>query len=149
MLYREPQAGPPSDNKRVIQFSSATAARWARVPLPGQGKAHAWPRALVLLWLACLLIQATVVQTHVHYVHRGPSAATGERLVQAPSSSGDDPASDCPLCREAAMAGAYVLPPAIALPAPPAPIPWTATAIVTRFVLLSPPLGWQSRAPPQ
>jgi len=149
MLYRGAQASPSGDSTRVIESSSALAARWARAPLAGRATAGAWPRALVGLLLACLLIQATAVQTHVHYTHQGLSAAPGVQLVQAPRSSGNDSAKDCPLCQEAAMAGAYVPPPAIALPAPPAPIPWTATAIVTRFVLRSPPLGWQSRAPPQ
>jgi hypothetical protein len=147
-MYRDPQASPPGDSKRVIHSGSAMAAPAARAALAGQGKARAWPRAFVLLLLACLLIQATAVQTHVHYAHRGLSAAAGEGRVQAPS-SGQDPAKDCPLCREAAMAGAYVLPPAIALPAPPAPILWVATAVVTRFDLLAPPFGWRSRAPPQ
>jgi hypothetical protein len=62
---------------------------------------------------------------------------------------GGQDVTDCPLCQEAAMAGAYLLPPAIVIPPPPAPLPWIAAATIGEFNLLAPALGWLSRAPPR
>ena len=117
----------------------------------GGRPSRAWPRALVILLLACWLVQGTAIQTHIHFVNQtrlaqaaaGPSAG---RLTKP--LNGNDPA-DCPLCQEAAMAGAYLLPPAIALPSPPVAVLWLATATITEFKLLAPRHGWQSRAPPE
>jgi hypothetical protein len=113
--------------------------------------ARARPRALVMLLLACLLIHGIAIQTHIHFIGRAnlvaavSEAPTGQT---AKSGSGGD-ATECPLCREAAMAGTFVLPPAIVLPPPPASFLWVGPAAVTEFGLLAPARGWLSRAPPR
>jgi hypothetical protein len=148
MLYREPQPSAPGNSKRVIQSNSATGAQGARVPLAGQSLAYALPRALVLLLLACLLIQGTAVQTHVHFVAQARSAAADASAHAAKPDKGDA-AGDCPLCQEMAMAGAYLLPQAIVLPPPPASFLGAGAATIAEFGLHTPALGWLSRAPPQ
>ena len=123
--------------------------------LPGSGSglavARARPRLLVFLLLACLLVQATLVQSHLHFASRTrlSAAASSEQAVQSAKPAKGDPVADCPLCHEAAMAGAYLLPTATVLPPPPAPIPWVATVPLAGFGLPSPAFGWLSRAPPQ
>jgi hypothetical protein len=113
--------------------------------------ARAWPRALVMLLLACLLIHGTAIQTHIHFTGQARLAAamSGARAGQTVKSGSGGDATECPLCQEAAMAGAYVLPPAIVLPPPPTPFLWVGVAAVTEFGLLAPARGWLSRAPPR
>jgi hypothetical protein len=47
------------------------------------------------------------------------------------------------------MAGAYLLPPSIALPPVAATIPLVPAATIVDFDLLTPVRGWLSRAPPR
>jgi len=113
--------------------------------------ARAWPPALVSLLLACLLVQGTAVQTHLHFTAKARAAALAGphgQTLRALDTGGSDPA-DCPLCQEAAMAGAYLLPTAIALPAPPV-LPIRADVAVLRALgVFASAHSWQSRAPPQ
>ena len=121
--------------------------------LPGSGSlaaARAWPRLLAVLLLACVLVQGTLVQSHLHFAGQAnPRVASDEPAAQLSKPAKGDPATDCPLCHEAAMAGTYLLPPATALPTPPAAIPWLFTAPMAAFGLPSPAPGWLSRAPPR
>jgi hypothetical protein len=115
----------------VIEFGSAIGARGAHAR-PWRG-GRALPRALVMLLLACLLVQGTAIQTHIHFTGQARSAisaAPGDRIVQTAKAGGGSDAADCPLCQEAAMAGVYLLPPAIVIPPPPAPLPWIAAATI-------------------
>lgn len=128
-------------------------ALYAREALrPFSAAARAWPAALVSLLLACLLVQSTAVQTHLHFIAKARVAALagphGQSVRALDAGSGSDPA-DCPLCQEAAMAGAYLLPPAIVLPAPPV-LPIRADVAVLRALgVFASAHSWQSRAPPQ
>jgi len=122
--------------------------------LPNSGDiavARAWPRLFAVLLLACLLVQGTLVQSHVHFAGQqgAPAAASSLQSPQLSKPATGDPLADCVLCHEAAMAGAYLLPQATVLPPPPAPVLWLFTAAMVGFGLPSPALGWQSRAPPQ
>jgi len=114
--------------------------------------ARAWPPALVSLLLACLLVQGTAVQTHVHFTAKARAAALagphGQTLRAPDTGGGSDPA-DCPLCQEAATAGAYLLPTAIVLPAPPALPLWAGAAVLRALGVFASAHNWQSRAPPQ
>lgn len=115
----------------------------------GPAGRRALPRLLIFLLLLGFVAQTIVVQGHVHFVQQASSLAAGHsRIEAAPSGNGDSPA-DCPLCQEAATAGAYLLPALPVLPPPPAPALWTAQAALVSFALLSAPLGWLSRAPPE
>jgi len=118
--------------------------------LPASGR---WPvraRPLLALLLLVLLVQGTAVQTHVHWARQaGVSAAASRGSVQASNPAQGDSSADCPLCREAAMAGAYVLPPAVVLPPPPAAVLWIAATSLAAFGLLTTAHSWRSRAPPQ
>ena len=129
----------------MIFFQSLVGARKPRSRIAG-----AWPRALVVALLACLLVQGTAVQSHLHFA--------GQARVAAPASGGaavriGQPASgdavDCPLCHEAATAGAYLLPPVIVLAAPAAQPVWIAPTALRAFGLATAAHSWLSRAPPQ
>jgi len=114
-------------------------------------RGRAWARVLVFFLLLCFVVQGSVVQSHVHLVEQASplAAAPGpSHIAAAPSGKGDSPA-DCPLCQEAAMAGAYLLPPVVVLPPPPVLVPWIAAATLAAFGLPAQPLGWLSRAPPE
>jgi hypothetical protein len=121
--------------------------------LPSSGSltvARALPRLFAVLLLACLLVQGTLVQSHLHFAARSnPQAASSEPSSQLSKPAKGDPATECPLCHDAAMAGAYLLPSAAILPPPPAAILWLFTAPMAAFGLPSPAFGWLSRAPPQ
>lgn len=108
-------------------------------------------RKFLFLLLLALLVQGTVVQTHLHFARQAisPAAAASDRASQSGQPHKGDPSTNCPLCQEAAMAGAYLLPPATVLPPPPATVLWISAAAMVEFGLITPPLGWQSRAPPR
>ena len=114
-------------------------------------RAREVPRLLVLLLLLCFVVQGTEVQSHVHFVRQAVSltVASGNAQVEATPAGKSDSPADCPLCRESAMAGDYVLPSAPVLPPPPEQVLWNAAAVLAAFTLLAPPLGWLSRAPPE
>jgi hypothetical protein len=108
------------------------------------------PRLIVFLLALCFVVQSTAVQTHVHFAEQAnASAAASTGHIEAVTSSKGNSPADCPLCQEAAMAGAYVLPDVPALPPPPTSVLWTATTAMATFAILAPPLGWLSRAPPE
>ena len=114
-------------------------------------RARRLPRLIVFLLLVCFVVQGIAVQSHVHFVRQANAFLThsGHNQVEAPRSGKGDSPADCPLCREAAMAGAYVLPASPVVPPPSAPVLWTAAAPMAAFAVLAPPLGWLSRAPPE
>lgn len=135
MAYRLRFGGSPGHDLRNAAFSLARTV--------------AGPWALGLLLVASLLLQATAVQTHVHFTAPTHTITPGERSARISiPATGQSPA-DCPLCQEAAMAGAYLLPPAIVVPPAPATLHWLAATALLPFGLRAPPRGWQSRAPPQ
>lgn len=108
-------------------------------------------RAWRLLLLVALLVQAVLVQTHVHPARRAPrelstAGMTGPSAKPAPLAFSSD---YCPLCWEAAAAGHFYVPPAVALPAAPATPAWIAVSIAEAFALGRAGHGWLSRAPPR
>jgi hypothetical protein len=117
----------------------------------GLAVARAWPRVFGLLVLACLLVQGTLVQGHVHLSGRTSPAAVAsvEQSLNGAKPAKGDPLTGCVLCHEAAIAGAYLLPQATAIPAPPTAILWLFASPMAAFGLPSPASGWLSRAPPQ
>jgi hypothetical protein len=121
--------------------------------LPSSGTlavAPSWLRLFAVLLLACVLVQGTLVQSHLHFAGQANRpAASNEPSAQLAKPAKGDPATECPLCHDAAMAGAYLLPSAAVLPPPPAAILWLFAAPMAAFGLPSPALGWLSRAPPQ
>jgi len=149
-LYRRGLPDLLLANKRVIDFAPTSDTRKARAVPPGSADGRAWPVALIVLLIACLLFHATVVQTHVHFI--GPSrlaaAASGAQSVRAAPAGGEG-TDECPLCQEMAMAGAYLLPASIVLPVPPALPVWVDAVALHEFGLRSRAHGWRSRAPPQ
>ena len=107
-------------------------------------------RAFLAVLLAALLVQGVAVQAHIHFARQNSSAVLthGDSVQLAkPGKPGD--AVNCPLCQEAAMAGAYLLPPSIVLPPVAATIPLVPAAAIVDFDLLTPVRGWLSRAPPR
>jgi hypothetical protein len=113
--------------------------------------ARAFPGLFAFFLLLGLVVQGTAIQTHVHFARQaGPQpVASSDGYAPAAKPNKDDSPANCPLCQEAAMAGAYVLPPATVLPPPPAAVLWIADSAMTAFRLLTPDHGWHSRAPPQ
>jgi hypothetical protein len=108
-----------------------------------------WARALVALLLACLLAQGTAVQAHLHFATQASPAASAAHIAKASPRGSDDSAAKCPLCQEAATAGAYLLPVAIVLSPAPAAFVWLGTPAIVEFGLPAPVRGWLSRAPPR
>lgn len=119
--------------------------------LPNKGSGLARVQAFVIVMLACLLAQGTAVQSHLHLARQAAplvgASQNGNAALSQPSQG--EPAADCALCHEAAMAGAYVLPPVIVLPPPPPALLLIGAAAMENFRLLAPARGWLSRAPPQ
>jgi hypothetical protein len=114
-------------------------------------KDRSWPRAFIALLLACLLVQATAVQSHIHFIRQASSIATlsdGGSAQLAKAGKGGE-ATDCLLCQESAVAGACLLPQAALLLPPPANALWISIAAIRKFALSAPARGWLSRAPPQ
>jgi hypothetical protein len=110
-----------------------------------------FPSLLLTFLVVCFLVQGTAVQSHVHFIEHTSSAtaaAGNSHIEAAPSKMGDSPA-DCPLCQEAAIAGAYVLPAVPVLLQPPAPALWITPTALSAFSLAPLGLGWLSRAPPE
>jgi hypothetical protein len=106
--------------------------------------------ALLVLMLACLLLQSTAVQAHVHLAHLPTSlAAAADGPAQIKATGDEEAAAPCALCLAAASAGHYVLASGNALPPPPARVLGTDPRSLPEFRLLSPAHGWLSRAPPQ
>jgi hypothetical protein len=139
-------------DKRAMQLNLRAGGRTARtLPDPAGRLARALPRVLVFLLLLCFVAQSTAVQSHVHFTGAAGRtvAATADGHARVIPSSTASPAADCPLCQEAAMAGAYVLSPVATLPPPPPAIEPAAVAASVGFALPAPPLGWLSRAPPE
>lgn len=101
--------------------------------------------ATLLLTLLSLCFQSLMVQAHVHDDTVPLRARAGISLGQPHFS---DPSDECPICEEAAQAGAYLLPVALVVPAvtvvsyAPAIVPQIAQTPRTRSHL------WRSRAPP-
>ncbi len=133
-----------------LEFGGRTAPE---LPNRGDGLAgaRAFPSILGFLLLLCLLVQGTAVQTHLHFTRQPTSLTAGpnDRLAKVLKTDEGRPAAHCLLCQEAAMAGAYVTPPAIVLPSPPALVLWTDMAALAAFGLARSAPGWWSRAPPQ
>lgn len=102
----------------------------------------------MLLLLASLLVQGTAVQTHLHFAARPITASASDGAVPVAKAGGNDASADCLLCQEAAMAGAYLLPPIPVLQPPPQALLEATAAAIFGFILLAPALGWRSRAPP-
>jgi len=120
--------------------------------LPRAAGTGASLRTLLLVLLTALLVQAIAVQAHLHVTQQERSlavAAASERQLHNSAPASQDPAAECPWCQQAALAGAYVLPPTPVLPTPVAAAPWIAVAAMAAFKLGAPALGWQSRAPPR
>jgi hypothetical protein len=111
---------------------------------------RAWPRALLLLLLACVLMQGTAVQAHLHPAPAGlaTTAALGGPVSIGAAGKGDAQTA-CALCVEAAMAGHYVLGTAHALPPPPEGAVGIDPRSLPEFRLLGHSHGWLSRAPPR
>ncbi|MGZ3196386.1 MAG: hypothetical protein ACXWI1_04655 [Croceibacterium sp.] len=111
---------------------------------------RAFPEWLAFLLLLGFVVQGTAIQTHPHFTQQPGSSliASSNRAAPASKSEKDD-RSNCPLCQEAAMAGAYLLPPAVVVPPPPAMVLWIVGTTLASFALLTAAHSWQSRAPPQ
>jgi hypothetical protein len=111
------------------------------------------PRALRMLLLGALLLQAIVVQTHVHFARLAASAQVSAGRTSAGSGAAWherlSSADNCPLCWEVAMAGHYSLPPPAAVLSTSLILFWLALPAAIVFSLAPPPRGWLSRAPPR
>ena len=115
---------------------------------PATRTAHGWSKALLLLLLACVLMQGTAVQAHVHL--RPASLAVAEQSSGETVAARKQVASAvCELCLEGAMSGHYLLASAAALPEPPVLVLGIDPRSIPEFRLLSRAIGWLSRAPPQ
>ena len=132
--------------RHEMNFATTSALRSPRVP-NGSAVPGRLYKALLLLLLACLLMQGTAIQAHVHLVR--PVAASAGTPSAAKVPGREMSAAACSLCVEAAMAGHYLQPSATALPAPAPQVLGVDPQSLAEFRLLSRAHGWLSRAPPQ
>jgi hypothetical protein len=107
--------------------------------------------AVLLAALLAFTWQSFLTQTHEHFASRDVPAAASATTAPAHLQSGRapaNPADTCPICREIAQAGHYLLPPALALCAPPATGFWLSASPTLALTLSLRSHAWQSRAPP-
>jgi hypothetical protein len=108
------------------------------------------PGLIVFLLALAFMVHGTAVQSHVHFAEQATATAAPNAVqIEASPSKDGDSSAFCPLCQEAAMARAYLLPSAPIVPPPPATDHWAFIAAIAAFAILAPPLGWSSRAPPE
>jgi len=117
----------------------------------GTSRAHAL--LVLLLMLAAFLAQTVATQSHVHFFGTAPGAgastATTADAGQILSSAPAGVLPDCPLCRELAMSGHYVLPDPVALSEGRGALFWLFATSVAALACRSRSHRWQSRAPPR
>ena len=118
---------------------------------PAISSAHAARPIRALLLLAALLAfawQSIVTQSHVHPDGIAAITATQPghqpKLAHAPATTPDA----CPICRQIAQAGHYLVPPPPGFPAPRAGDYWLVASLAPVLSLSQRPPLWQSRAPP-
>jgi len=127
------------------------AERRHRAARAKPGTQPVWRALVAVLSLCAFLLQALVVQTHIHPVAERASApvlgAAGPaaKIEKLPGTGDSD---SCPLCREFVAAGAFVAPPSVAVV-----LPLTFAALAACWPFQSPEakriaLGWTSRGPP-
>ena len=111
-------------------------------------------RLLLLVILSVFLAQTVAIQTHVHFAKAAassPVAGTPERTKPTLSSTQTptaDPA-DCPLCRDLAIAGHYILPDGVTLSASALVLFWLFVPASVAVAVQQRSHRWQSRAPPR
>jgi hypothetical protein len=106
---------------------------------------------LALLAMLSLGWQSLVVQTHVHHDDPGISwteLGDADSHLTSPTRAPKPAPLDCPLCRQAAQAGACLLPGGVAALA----VPDAAVVVLAVVAIVWPgrhrPTGWRSRGPP-
>ena len=107
----------------------------------------------VVILLAALLAfswQSFVTQTHEHFdPHTYPAAGEAKTAgPQGKAGSPANPADTCPICREIAQAGHYLLPILVAFHTPETIAFWLLVTPSLALVLCLRSHAWHSRAPP-
>src|SRR5687767_7591295 len=116
-----------SGSGRVMNFRARPLGQ-AAVRLPASGnslvRSVVGLKTFLFFLLLALLAQGIAIRTHLHFAPQASSlaAAPSDRQLHVGGADRDAAAALCRLCKEAAMAGAFVLPPATVLPPPPAPV---------------------------
>ena len=109
-------------------------------------------------WVAVLLAallafswQSFVTQTHEHFDRGTHSTVAGAKTVAPQLKTGrlpTNPSDTCPICREIAQAGHYLLPTSVAFNTPESIAHWPPVTPSLTLVLSLRSHAWQSRAPP-
>ena len=111
-------------------------------------------------WLAVLFAtlfaftsQSIVAGTHQHLERDSVSttvAVASDTVAKSAPGAGDpvDSPANCPICRELAHSGSYLLPASFVFAAPLPFDGWRDVATPVGLALVQPSLGWRSRAPP-
>lgn len=124
-----PRARPPGRGAR----GAAAAPRW---------------RALVVALLLAFSWQGFVTQTHLHAPAEAGAAPAAPGTLATPRHRRPDPPASCPICRDIAHAGRFVLPPAIRWHRPEPSAAWLAAPLPVRWTRPSRSHAWLSRGPP-
>ena len=122
------------------------AVQWASRRVTRKG----WVAVLLTVLLA-FTWQSFVTQTHERFDRAAYSAATGVKAAGPHSQSGQSPANPadtCPICREIAQAGHYLLPASIVVHTPETIAHWDSSTSSLALTLHLRSHAWQSRAPP-
>jgi len=129
--------------------------------MKADGRRTAWMRQApgfrsalaLLLVLAAFLGQSIVTQSHVHFADESvqvAAAATshGQSATTSKHRRGESPA-DCPLCRELALSGHYLMPAPVVLPELLALTVGLFLLPVMALAWRGRSHSWRSRAPPR
>lgn len=123
------------------------------------GRAGATPRVLRRAWVVVVLavLLGFVSQSFVNQIHDHPpgfSATAGAAMAKAGAARSSsrsvpaNPADTCPICREIAQFGHYLLPTAIAITVIAPGAHWLVAVELPAPAPPRPSHAWHSRAPP-
>lgn len=115
----------------------------------------------MLVVLFCTLafgLQGYLIQTHIHHAGEAPGIdqeltgkvfGAGNAQKQGPIKAPADDPSNCPLCQQSQLHGAYVTPTVVALLAPTLAVSTIQLAILVTVRARAITHSWQGRAPPR
>lgn len=122
-------------------------------PAMGAIPVPAWRVTVILVTLLAFWWQSQLTQTHLHSHSASHSAVAysaeptqAKQLAVGLASSDSQP--DCPICREMAQTGHYLLPLPLAFRASCVAAPWLDAGPVLTSTYSRRSHAWQSRAPP-
>ena len=139
-----------SGSQAGVRIIRANTGSRAIKRLPKREVRPGWVAVLLAVLLA-FSWQSFVTQTHEHFDSGNHSTVAGAKTDAPQLKTGrlpTNPADTCPICREIAQAGHYLLPAPVAFHTPETITHWLTVTPSLVLVLCLRSHAWQSRAPP-